>query len=92
MVDRCDNNLPMVLRVVYETFTQVFENFVINLFSFPTYVNFAHFDPVCNLFPWVLGGIFIVCMSYLFSCRMCLVVFFVFLVGCIQVVCVHSLS
>jgi len=48
----------MVLRVVYETFTEEFlKNFVINLVSFPTYVNFAHFNLVFTLFPWVLGYI-----------------------------------
>jgi len=69
----------MVLRVVYQTFTEEFlKSFVINLVSLPTYVNFAHFDPVCNSFPWVLGGIFIVNMSYLFFCRMCLMMLFSF--------------
>ena len=46
----------MVLRVVYDTFTEeFFKSFVMNLVSFPTNVNFAHFIPVLVLLFLLLG-------------------------------------
>jgi hypothetical protein len=69
----------MVLRVVYETLTEVFlKSFVMNLVSLPAYVNFAHFDLVFVLQVLVLGGMSIIDVSYLFSCRMCLMIFLSF--------------
>jgi len=53
-------------------------SFVIYLVSFPMYVNFAHFDPTGDLLPGVLGGMFIIDVSYLLFCKICLMVFLSF--------------
>ena len=52
-----------------------FNSFVMNLVSFPTYVNFAHFIPVLVLLFFAFGGMSILDVSYLLTCRMCLIIF-----------------
>jgi hypothetical protein len=72
-------NLLMVFRVVYEMLTEEFLNsFIINLVSFPIYVNLVHFDPIGNLLPQVLDGMFIIDVSYLLFCKIRLMVFLSF--------------
>ena len=72
----------MVFRVVYEMLTEEFLNsFLINLVSFPIYVNSAHFDSVGNLLPRVLDGMFIIDASYLLFCKMFDGISFFFFIG-----------
>jgi hypothetical protein len=51
-----ERSLSIVLRVVYDTLTEVFLNsFVINLVSFPKYVKRTHFLSCVDLSGWVGG-------------------------------------